>query len=313
MATSAVRNDTFQWSGTDKTGRPSKGEISAVSQAMAKAQLRQQGIKPKSVKKKAKPLFGGQGKPIKPADIAVFTRQLATMLKAGVPLVQSFEIVEDGLEKPRMRELVSSLRSDVASGTGLAVSLAKHPRHFDDLYCSLIGSGEDSGTLEVMLDRVATYKEKTEALKAKIKKAMTYPTAVICVAIVVTAILLIKVVPVFAKTFQSFGSELPAFTQFVMNISEFTQEWWFIALAGMVALFFTIRELKLRSVGFSEWLDRMALKAPIVGGIVHDAVVARFSRTLSTTFAAGVPLVDALNSTVSSSTARCFGLAAPGA
>lgn len=297
MATSAVRNDTFQWSGTDKTGRPSKGEISAVSQAMAKAQLRQQGIKPRSVKKKAKPLFGGQGKPIKPADIAVFTRQLATMLKAGVPLVQSFEIVEDGLEKPRMRELVSSLRSDVASGTGLAVSLAKHPRHFDDLYCSLIGSGEDSGTLEVMLDRVATYKEKTEALKAKIKKAMTYPTAVVCVAIVVTAILLIKVVPVFAKTFQSFGSELPAFTQFVMDISNFTQDWWFIGLAGMVALFFTFRELKLRSVGFSEWLDRVALKAPIVGGIVHDAVIARFSRTLSTTFAAGVPLVDALNST----------------
>ncbi|MDZ7784469.1 MAG: type II secretion system F family protein [Halioglobus sp.] len=297
MATSAIRSNVFLWSGTDKSGRASKGEIQAASQAMAKAQLRQQGIKPKSVRKKPKPLFGGKGKAIKPADIAIFTRQLATMLKAGVPLVQSFEIVEDGLENQRMRELVADIRNDVASGTGLAPSLAKYPRHFDDLFCSLVGSGEDSGTLEVMLDRVATYKEKTEALKRKIRKAMTYPMAVVCIAIVVTAILLIKVVPVFASTFESFGSELPAFTRLVMGISEFTQAWWWIILIGIIALVFTVRELKLRSVGFSEWIDRMALRMPIVGGIVHDAVIARFSRTLSTTFAAGVPLVEALNST----------------
>jgi len=297
MATSAIRSNVFLWSGTDKSGRASKGEIQAASQAMARAQLRQQGIKPKSVRKKPKPLFGGKGKAIKPADIAIFTRQLATMLKAGVPLVQSFEIVEDGLENQRMRELVANIRNDVASGSGLAPSLAKYPRHFDDLFCSLIGSGEDSGTLEVMLDRVATYKEKTEALKRKIRKAMTYPIAVICIAIVVTAILLIKVVPVFASTFESFGSELPAFTRMVMGISEFTQAWWWIVLIGMIAAAFSIRELKLRSVGFSEWIDRMALRLPIVGGIVHDAVIARFSRTLSTTFAAGVPLVEALNST----------------
>jgi type IV pilus assembly protein PilC len=214
-----------------------------------------------------------------------------------VPLVQSFEIVEDGLEKPRMRELVRSIRNDVASGSGLAPSLAKHPRYFDDLFCSLIGSGEDSGTLEVMLDRVATYKEKTEQLKAKIRKAMTYPTAVVCVAMIVCAILLIKVVPVFANTFKSFGSELPAFTQFVMNISDFVIAWWFVMLVGVIAIVFAFREIKLRSVAFSEWLDKAALKAPVVGGIVHDAVIARFSRTLSTTFAAGVPLVDALNST----------------
>jgi type IV pilus assembly protein PilC len=297
MATTAIKNDIFTWSGTDKAGRSSNGEIEAASQAMAKAQLRRQGIKPKNVRRKAKPLFGGQGKPVKPADIAIFTRQLATMLKAGVPLVQSFEIVEDGLEKPRMRQLVNSIRVDVASGSGLAVSLAKHPRHFDDLFCSLVGSGEDSGTLEVMLDRVATYKEKTEQLKAKIRKAMTYPTAVICVAIIVCAILLIKVVPVFANTFQSFGSELPAFTQFVMDISDFVIAWWFIILLGLIATIFAFREIKLRSVAFSEWLDRLALRAPIVGGIVHDSVIARFSRTLATTFAAGVPLVDALNST----------------
>ncbi|MCR9105880.1 MAG: type II secretion system F family protein [Gammaproteobacteria bacterium] len=297
MATTALRGEVYVWTGTDRSGHAGGGEIHAVSQTMAKAQLRQQGIVPKRVKRKPKPLFGASGKPVQPADIAIFTRQLATMLKAGVPLVQSFEIVEDGTDKPRMKSLISGIRVDVASGSGLAPSLAKHPRYFDDLFCSLIASGEDSGTLEVMLDRVATYKEKTEALKKKIKKAMTYPTAVICVAAVVTGILLIKVVPVFAKTFQNFGSELPAFTQLVMSISEFTQSWWWVILGVMIALFFTFRELKIRSVAFAEGLDRLALRAPVVGGIVHDAVIARFSRTLSTTFAAGVPLVDALNST----------------
>ena len=297
MAASAIRTDIFTWSGTDKSGRPGKGEITAISQAMARAQLRQQGIKPNNVRKKPKPLFGGKGKAIKPADIAIFTRQLATMLKAGVPLVQSFDIVEDGLEKPQMKALVVSIKNDVASGSGLAPSLAKHPRYFDELFCSLVGSGEDSGTLEVMLDRVATYKEKSEQLKAKIKKAMTYPTAVVCIALVVTAILLIKVVPVFANTFANFGSELPAFTQFVMDISDFVIAWWFVMFGVIVGTIFAFREMKLRSVPFSEFLDRAALKTPVVGGIIHDAVIARFSRTLATTFAAGVPLVEALNST----------------
>ena len=297
MAASAIRTDIFTWSGTDKSGRPGKGEITAISQAMARAQLRQQGIKPNNVRKKPKPLFGGKGKAIKPADIAIFTRQLATMLKAGVPLVQSFDIVEDGLEKPQMKALVVSIKNDVASGSGLAPSLAKHPRYFDELFCSLVGSGEDSGTLEVMLDRVATYKEKSEQLKAKIKKAMTYPTAVVCIALVVTAILLIKVVPVFANTFKNFGSELPAFTQFVMDISDFVIAWWFVMFGVIVGTIFAFRERKLRSVPFSEFVDRAALKTPVGGGIIHDAVIARFSRTLATTFAAGVPLVEALNST----------------
>ncbi|KAA1194478.1 type II secretion system F family protein [Pseudohalioglobus sediminis] len=297
MAT-ATGNDVFTWSGKDKNGRATKGEISAASSAMAKAQLRRQGISPRTVKKKAKPLFGsGQGKAIKPADIAVFTRQMATMMKAGVPLVQSFEIVADGQDKPRMRQLVNDIKNDVAAGTGLAPSLAKHPRHFDELFCSLIASGEESGTLEVMLDRVATYKEKTEALKAKIKKAMTYPLAVIAVGVIVTLILMIKVIPVFAETFQSFGSDLPAFTQMVLNMSEFVQSYWFVCIVGIIAIIFAFREAKFRSVRFSEWLDKAFLKTPIVGGIVHDAVIARFSRTLSTTFAAGVPLVDALEST----------------
>ena len=298
MATSsATSNDLFIWNGTDKSGRSSSGEIRAASSALAKAQLRRQGIKPKTIKRKGKPLFGSGGKPIKPADIAVFTRQMATMLKAGVPLVQSFEIVAEGSEKPKMRELVNTIRNDVAAGGGLALSLAKHPRLFDDLFCSLVASGEESGTLEVMLARVATYKEKTEQLKAKIKKALTYPTAVIVVAIVVTGILLVKVVPQFAETFRSFGSDLPAFTLFVLNISNFVQKWWFVILLLIIAAVFAFREAKLRSVKFSEFLDRLILRLPIFGTIVHDSVIARFSRTLATTFAAGVPLVDALEST----------------
>jgi type IV pilus assembly protein PilC len=297
MATTATRSDIFIWNGTDKSGRNSKGEIRAASPAMAKAQLRRQGIKPKKVKKKAKPLFGSGGKAIKAADIAIFTRQLATMLKAGVPLVQSFEIVAEGAEKPKLQELINTIRNDVAAGGGLAPSLAKHPRLFDELFCSLVASGEDSGTLEVMLDRVATYKEKTEQLKAKIKKALTYPTAVVVVAIVVTGILLVKVVPQFAETFRSFGSDLPAFTLFVLTISNFVQKWWFVILLMIFAAIFVFREAKLRSVKFSEFLDRLILRLPIFGGIVHDSVIARFSRTLATTFAAGVPLVDALEST----------------
>jgi type IV pilus assembly protein PilC len=297
MATSVTRGDIFTWAGIDKNGRTSKGEIEAASSAMAKAQLRRQGIKPKTVRKKPKPLFGRSGRAIKPADIAVFTRQLATMMKAGVPLVQSFDIVGEGVDNPRMRDLVGSIKNDVASGSGLAPSLAKYPRLFDDLYCSLVSSGETSGTLEVMLDRVATYKEKTEQLKAKIKKAMTYPIAVIVVALVVTAILLIKVVPQFAETFTSFGSDLPSFTLFVLGISDFVQEWWLIILVGIVASVFLFKEARHRSVPFAEWLDRTLLKTPIFGGIIHDSVVARFSRTLATTFAAGVPLVEALEST----------------
>ncbi len=297
MATSAIKAYTFTFNGIDKNGRSTKGEIEASSQSMAKAQLRRQGIKPKSVKRKSKPLFGSSGKAIKPADIAVFTRQLATMMKAGVPLVQSFDVVADGLDHANLRTLVNSIKNDVASGSGLAPALEKHPKYFDDLFCSLIASGEASGTLEVMLDRVATYKEKSEQLKAKIKKAMTYPIAVIIVALVVTGILLVKVVPQFAETFSSFGSELPAFTLFVLSISNFAQEWWFIILLGIIATVYAFKEAKRRSVAFSEALDRLALKAPIIGDIVFNSVVARFSRTLATTFAAGVPLVEALEST----------------
>lgn len=293
----AAENTVFFWSGTDRNGRKSKGEVLATSAAIARVQLRKQGVVAKSVKKKSKPLITFGAKKIKPADIAIFTRQLATMMKAGVPLVQAFDIVAEGTDHEKMRELIMTVRTDVSSGTGLAGALEKHPAHFDELFCSLVASGENSGTLEVMLDRVATYKEKTEALKAKIKKALTYPIAVIVVAIVVTGILLVKVVPQFAETFQSFGSDLPGFTLFVLRISEWVQSWWLIMLLGFFAAGYLFSQAKRRSKRFADGIDAVALKLPIIGSVVHDAVIARFSRTLSTTFAAGVPLVDALEST----------------
>ena len=297
MATAAKsKTSIYAWQGIDKQGRTTKGESSGISQTMVKAQLRKQGITPKSVKKKAKPLFGGSGKPIKPADIAIFARQLATMMKAGVPLVQSFDIVAEGLENPSMRDLVMEIKNDVASGSGFANSIAKHPKYFDELFCNLVGSGEQSGTLETMLERVATYKEKTEALKAKIKKALTYPIAVLVVAFVVTVILLVKVVPQFAETFSSFGGELPAFTQFVLHISEFTQEWWLVIIIGIIASALVFKEARARSAVVALAVDKAMLKAPVVGDIVYNSIMARFSRTLATTFAAGVPLIDALES-----------------
>jgi type IV pilus assembly protein PilC len=298
MAAPSAKRHTFVWQGADRAGKTIRGEIAASSQSMARAQLRQQGINPKSVKRKPKPLFGASmGKKIVPEDIAVFTRQLATMMKAGVPLVQSFDIVADGVNKPLLKSMITDIKNDLAAGTTLATSLERFPRHFDQLYRSLIASGETSGTLETMLSRVATYKEKSEALKRKIKKAMTYPIAVIVVALLVTAILLIKVVPQFAETFTSFGSDLPAFTLMVLGLSDFVQDWWLIMLGIILAALWTFKELRFRSVAFSEFVDKLSLKLPVVGGIVYNSVIARFARTLATTFAAGVPLVDALEST----------------
>jgi type IV pilus assembly protein PilC len=296
MATTAAKSRIFTWHGIDRNGRESKGEIESITLAMAKAQLRRQGIRPKSVKKKSKPLLGGGGKKVSPQDVAIFTRQLATMMKAGVPLVQSFDIVGEGLDNPTMKDVVMSIKNEVASGTGLSLALEKFPQYFDELFVNLVASGETSGTLETMLDRVAVYKEKSEQLKAKIKKAMTYPIAVVVVSLIVTALLLIKVVPQFAETFASFGADLPAFTLFVLNISNAAQEWWFVILLGIIGGVAAFKEAMKRSQTFVEAVDRAMLKAPVVGDIVFNSVIARFSRTLATTFAAGVPLVEALDS-----------------
>ncbi|MDH4873312.1 type II secretion system F family protein [Pseudomonas sp. BN515] len=300
MADKALKNSTFAWEGTDKKGSKVKGEISGQNPALVKAQLRKQGINPTKVRKKSASLLGA-GKKIKPMDIALFTRQLATMMKAGVPLMQSFDIIGEGFEKPAMRTLVNEVKQEVSSGNSLANSLRKKPEYFDELYCNLVDSGEQAGALETLLDRIATYKEKTEALKAKIKKAMNYPIAVIVVAIIVSAILLIKVVPQFQSVFANFGAELPAFTLFVIGLSELLQEWWFIVLAGFFGVGFALQQAHGKSEKFRDWLDHAVLKLPIVGDILYKSAVARFARTLATTFAAGVPLVDALESVAGAS------------
>ena len=294
MASPAIKTSTFVWKGKDKQGKDATGEIQGSNQTMVKAQLRKQGITPKTVKKKAKPLFGGGGKKITPGDVCIFTRQLATMMKAGVPLVQSFDIVAEGLENPSMRDLVLTIKNDVASGSGFAPSISKHPKYFDELFCSLVNSGEQSGTLETMLDRVATYKEKSEALKAKIKKALNYPMAVLVIAMVVTALMLVKVIPSFAESFANFGAELPAFTVMVMHLSDFVIEWWLIMLLTIIVVVFSLKEAVKRSDAAALFADKLILRVPVVGDIIYNSIVARFSRTLATTFAAGVPLVDAL-------------------
>lgn len=286
----------FIWEGTDKRGNKVKGELPGQNITLIKAELRKQGISANKVRRKPTALFGQRKKKITPLDIAVFTRQLATMMKAGVPLVQSFDIVAEGHDNASMRELLLKIKSDIEGGNNLANSLKLHPAYFDDLFCSLVESGEQSGALETMLDRIAIYKEKTEALKAKIKKAIKYPIAVVCVAIIVTGILLIKVVPTFQELFAGFGAELPAFTQMVINLSEWMQEWWLLMFVGIIAASFGFIEAKKRSQAFNDALDRIAIKAPVVGDILFKATIARFARTLSTTFAAGVPLVDALES-----------------
>lgn len=292
MAESAV----FLWEGTDKQGKKTKGEITSASPSIARAELRRQGIVANKVRKKSAGFSLKAGGSVKPADVALFTRQMATMMRAGVPLVQAFDIVADGLDKPKVSELVRAVRNDVSGGSSFASSLRKHPLYFDDLFCNLVDAGEQSGSLETMLDRIATYKEKSESLKAKVRKAMTYPIAVLCVAFIVSGILLIKVVPQFQDVFKGFGAELPAFTQFVIEISEFTQSYWLIILAVIGGIVGGIIATRKRSKAFRDSIDRFALKAPIAGAIIEKSSVARYARTLSTTFAAGVPLVDALNS-----------------
>ena len=295
MADKAIKMGSFTWEGTDRKGTKVKGEMTGLNPALIKAQLRKQGINPTRVRKKSISLFG-KGKKIKPLDIALFTRQLATMMSAGVPLLQAFDIIGEGFDNPNMRKMVDDIKQDVAAGNSLANSLRKQPQYFDDLYCNLVDAGEQSGALETLLDRVATYKEKTEALKKKIKKAMTYPAAVIVVAVIVSAILLIKVVPQFQSVFEGFGAQLPAFTLMVIAISEVLQEWWLLVLGGIFVLAFVLRHFYKKSEEFRDATDRGLLKIPLIGSILYKSAIARYARTLATTFAAGVPLVDALDS-----------------
>lgn len=292
-----AEKSTFTWEGKNKDGKVLKGEIHAMSQDLVKAELRKQGIVPKSVKKKSAGLFGGgKGKPIKTADISIFSRQMATMMKAGVPLVQSFEITADGHSNKSMTELIYAIKADVEAGGSFADAIRKHPMHFDDLFCHLVAAGEQSGALETLLEKIATYKEKTEALKAKIKKALFYPISVLVVAFIVSAILLIFVVPSFSNMFAGFGADLPAFTLMVVGLSDFMVAWWWAIFGGIALAITAFTQSFKRSRKFRDSLDKLYLKIPVVSALVKNSSIARFSRTLATMFAAGVPLVEAMES-----------------
>ncbi len=286
----------FTWQGKDKTGKKTGGNITAKNEIIAKTELRRQGYRVTKIKKKPKSLFSPKTQAITPGDIAVFSRQLATMLSAGVPLVQSFDIVGKGHENPSMQKLLLGIKADIEGGDTLAQALNKKSLYFDELFCNLVEAGEQAGVLETLLDKIATYKEKTESMKKKIKKALTYPIAVVVVAFIVTAILLIFVVPVFEDLFKSFGADLPAFTRMVIDMSEWMQNYWWIVIGIVVGAVYTFGYFKKRSRKFNHFLDKTLLKTPVVGLIINKSAIARFARTLSTMSAAGVPLVEALES-----------------
>lgn len=297
MAQKALKQETFTYEGKDRQGKKVTGETAGASVALAKANLRRQGINPTKVRKKSAPLLAGlkRGK-ITAKEIAIFARQMATMMDSGVPLVQSFEIIGRGHENPKMQTLLLSVKADIESGSNLSDALAKHPFHFDELFCNLVSAGEHAGILDSILDKIATYKEKTEAIKAKVKKALMYPAAVMVVAFVITIALLVFVIPQFESLFAGFGADLPAMTRFVIDLSAFVQAWWFVIFGSIAGVIIGFKQTHKRSKKFRQNVDRVMLKLPIIGGILNKAAIARFSRTLSTMFAAGVPLVEAMDS-----------------
>lgn len=295
MAVKAAKISVYAWEGIDRKGTKVTGELSAQNPALLRAKLRTQGISPGRIRKKNHSVFN-MGKRIKAQDIALFTRQMATMMRAGVPLLQSFDIIGEGFDNPAMRQLVDELKQEVAAGNSFATALRKKPRHFDELYCNLVDAGEQAGALDTLLERVATYKEKSESLKARIRKAMTYPLVVVFVAVIVTGILLVNVVPQFESVFKGFGAELPAFTVMVIGLSQFMQAWWWTVLGALIAMTFGVRHALRTSPAFRDRMDTWLLKLPLVGTLIYKSAVARFARTLATTFAAGVPLLEALES-----------------
>jgi len=291
----------FVWEGMNKQGKRAKGELAGSTIALVKADLRRQGITPLKVKKKATPLFGARKKKVTASDIAIFSRQMATMMTAGVPLVQSFEIVGRGHENPAMQDLIMSIKAEVESGSSFAEALGKHPLQFDALYCNLVHAGEQAGILETLLDKIATYKEKVEAIKGKIKKALFYPAAIVVVAFIITAILLIFVIPQFEELFSGFGADLPALTKMVIEMSKFFQKWWWAIFGGLGGAVYGLAQVKKRSMKFNRAMDAMILKLPVIGDIITKATIARFARTLSTMFAAGMPLVEAMETVANAS------------
>ena len=294
MAEAALKTIPFNWEGTDRRGNKIKGKTLAASEAAVRAELRRQGVVPSRIRKQQK-LFS-TGSKITTEDIAIFSRQLATMLAAGIPLVQAFEIVGNGHENESMQKLILAIKSDVEGGASLHEALAKHPLYFDDLFVNLVEAGEQAGALETLLDKIATYKEKTEAIKKKIKKALFYPAAVVAVAVIVTVILLIFVIPAFEDLFKGFGADLPAFTKMVVDLSNFVRDRGWLLLLGLIAAVSAFLYFKKRSRPMQHFLDRVSLKIPVIGPILKKSAIARYARTLSTMFSAGVPLVEALES-----------------
>lgn len=308
MAQAAAKKpklDTFTWEGVDRKGKRLKGEMDAASVAFVNAMLRRQGINPVKVAKRSTPFFAVKKK-IKAKDVSVFTRQLSTMIAAGIPVAQAFDIVGKGHENPSMRELISTIRQDIESGTNMTEALSKYPLYFDSLYCNLVNAGEQAGILDTILDKLATYKEKIESIKGKIKSALFYPTAVIVVAFIITSILMIFVIPQFESLFQGFGADLPAFTKLVIDISSTFRDYWYIIFGSIIGTVSVFTYSYRRSTKMQHTLDRLLLKVPIVGEIIKKATIARFSRTLATMFAAGVPLVEALDSVAGASGNRVY-------
>ncbi len=301
------RLTTYEWVALDKRGKRMKGEMPGKNASLVKAELRRQGMNPQTVRERAKPLFGASGSTIKPGDVAIFSRQIATMMASGVPMVQSFDIIADGQKNVRFKNVLLDVKQNIEGGASLHEALARYPVQFDELYCNLVHAGETSGVLDTVLDTVATYKERTEALKKKIKKALFYPMMVLAVVFIVILIMLLFVVPVFAKTFQDAGAQLPAPTQFLVDASEFMQSYWYIVIGIIVGGIAAIVIVKKRSPKFAHFLDRVALKMPVMGSIVRNTAIARFARTLGVTFRAGVPLVEALDAVAGATGSIVYG------
>src|SRR5690348_6393006 len=307
-ARAAVKQLTvYEWVALDKRGTKMKGEMPARNASLVKAELRRQGMNPQTVKEKSKPLFGAAGSKVKARDIAIFSRQIATMMASGVPMVQAFEIIAGGQRNIRFKNMLTDVKQNIEGGSALHEALGKYPVQFDELYRNLVRAGESAGVLDTVLDTVATYKERMEAIKAKIKKALFYPAMVMCVAILVTLILLIFVVPVFQGVFKEAGVQLPAFTQMIVNASDFMQHWWFPVLVVVVGGGIAITMAYKRSEKAAHFVDRMSLQIPIIGNILRQSAIARFARTLGVTFRAGVPLVEALDAVAGATGSVVYG------
>jgi type IV pilus assembly protein PilC len=298
---------TYEWVALDKRGKRMKGSMQSKNATLVKAELRRQGMNPQNVKERSKPLFGGSGKSVKPRDVAIFSRQIATMMASGVPMVQAFDIIADGQKNPRFKTMLVNVKQGIEGGSSLHEALNLYPVQFDELYRNLVRAGESAGVLDTVLDTVATYKERTESLKSKIKKAMFYPVMVLAVAFLVCMIMLLFVVPVFATTFQSAGAALPAPTLIVVNASKFMQSYWWLVIGSVIALVVGIVQGKRRSVKFAHFLDRAMLRFPVIGNILRNSAIARFARTLGVTFHAGVPLVEALDSVAGATGSVVYG------